>query len=247
MSKSSSDVLSPKKRPPLFWWFLANTLAIAFAITSWIVCLTLFRDPTQPTSYKLMMQVGRIDPLARFSLEDAPSPQVVSGPREIEARYESFSPIDLETLNRELRRAYLTNFKKAPFLTYLTGEFQVVSSRLLDEDDFLSPGIAIKAQALIRPDAVAAPLPYPVFIECLLPGDEAQVENFPSGYSFTLEKSPHCAAVINVGTTLYENREVVFATAVPLATISFETANGTGFQISPPKKANPAGNLPALP
>jgi hypothetical protein len=236
-----------KKRPPLFWWFLANTLAIAFAITAWIVCLTLFRDPTHPTSYLLMMKVGRIDPPAHFTAETAPAPEKINDPRELEARFKPFDPSERETLNRELRRAYLTNFEKAPFLTYVTGEFQIVESRLLGEDDFFSPGLAVKAQALVRPDAVADPLPYPVFIECLLPGSVDDAPTVTPGFSFTLEHDPHCAALLNVGTTWLDEREVILASVVPLAAGDFPTGERSIFEITPPPMANPAGALPALP
>lgn len=247
MLRTGPDLVPPKKRPPLFWWFLANTLALAFAITAWIVCLNLFRDPTHPTSYQLMLKVGRVDPPAHFTVAEAPSPEMVSDPRELEARFRSFSPSDRQALNRELKRAYLTNFEKAPFLTYVTGEFQVVDSRLLGEDDFLSPGVVVKAQALVRPDAVADALPYPVFIECLLPGQGAGPESFPPGHIFILERSPHCAALLNLGTTDYEDREVILASVVPLPTIDFPTAQAAPLSLTPPAQANPAGNLPAIP
>lgn len=236
-----------RKRPPLFWWFLANTLAIAFAITAWIVCLTLFRDPTHPTSYLLMMKVGRLDPPAHFDLFTAPSPEKVNDPRELEARFKPFTEAERATLNRELMRAYLTNFEKAPFLTYVTGEFQVVESRLLGEDDFLSPGLAVKAQAMVRPDAVADPLPYPVFIECLLPGPVSGDEFIEPGFPFTLEQSPHCAVLLNVGTTQLDEREVILASVVPLNTMNFPTGDESSLKITPPPMANPAGPLPALP
>ncbi|MDC0278481.1 hypothetical protein OAK79_03250, partial [Akkermansiaceae bacterium] len=107
---------SPKKRAPLFWWFLANILAVSFAITSWIVCLNLFRDPTNPTSYKLMMKVGRLESPKAFSPLETPVPMKDSNPKELEAQFQSFSQTDREALNKELRRAYLSNFKKPKFL-----------------------------------------------------------------------------------------------------------------------------------
>jgi hypothetical protein len=63
-----------KSRPPLFWWLLANILAIAFAITSWVICLNLFRDPTNAKSYQLMIKVGRLpqrpSPVGRLILRN---------------------------------------------------------------------------------------------------------------------------------------------------------------------------------
>ena len=143
-----------RKRPPLFWWLLANILAIAFAIASWVVCLNLFRDPTHPTSYEWMLKVGRIDPLESFSPTTAPTPVKVSSPLELEAQFQSISDDELVVLNHELRRSYLTNFERSRTLTYVTGEFRILEVRALTSDDFLTSGAVVKAQALIRPDKI---------------------------------------------------------------------------------------------
>jgi len=66
MPQSRSE--DSKKGPPMFWWLLANILAIAFAVSSWVICLNLFRDPTNPTSYKLMMMAKRLTPLESYEV-----------------------------------------------------------------------------------------------------------------------------------------------------------------------------------
>lgn len=242
-----------RKRPPLFWWLLANILAIAFAISAWIVCLNLFRDPTHPTSYKLMMKVGRIDPLESFTREKTkdgvrvPNPQKVLNAQELEIQFQSYSNSDLEAINQELKRAYLTNFKKPKFLTYVTGEFRIIGVKSLTESDFLRSGVIVKAQALVRPDAVADPIPYPVFIECLFPSENASPESFQVGNTLMLEKQRDCAAILNVGTTEFEDRSALFLTLVPLAAGNYQPEGGASFKISPPEMANLEGSLPAFP
>ena len=247
MFRSKSDDTPPNKRPPFFWWFLANTLAIAFAITSWVVCLNLFRDPTNPASYKWMTKVGRVDTLVHFSSSNVPEPATVSGPRELEARFANFGKSELASLNREFLREYLTNFDKAPLLTVLTGEFRVTEARALSSNDFLFPGIVVKAQALVRPDPVADPLPYPVFIECIFPSTEASPDLFPAGESFVLKKESHSAALLNVAMTNHEDREMIFASVVPLNSTKFIPPQGHAFQIKPPEQANLTSQFPALP
>lgn len=237
----------PKKRPPLFWWFLANILAIAFAITSWVVCLNLFRDPTNPTSYRLMIKFGRLEPPMAYTSKTAPDSQQDQDPKELLSKFESFSQSDREILNREFWRAYLTNFTKPKFHTYVTGEFRVIGVKELTENDFLSPGIVVKAQALVRPDAVADPLPYPVFIECIFPSSDASVESFSVGNTLMLEKQRDRAAILNVATTDFEDRPSVFVTLVPLAAVKHTTESGATFQITPPAMANPKASLPAFP
>ena len=236
-----------KMKPPLFWWLLANILAIAFAITSWVVCLNLFRDPINPTSYDLMMKVGRVDPLKAFTQNDAPSPQKVSSPQKLEAEFKSFGKADLETFNRELLRAYLTNYQKPKYLTYVEGEFEIKGVRELSSDDILSPGVVVKAQALVRPDAVADPIPYPVFAEIIFPTQDAALESFQVGNTLTLKKQRDYAAILNVGTMDFEDRDVLLFTLVPLASVNFKTEDKPTFKISPPPKANLKAPLPVFP
>ncbi len=248
MARDSDEFF--KKRPPLFWWLLANILAIAFAITAWIVCLNLFRDPTNPASYELMMKVGRIDPLESFAGKTVPPAQQVSSPQELEAQFKSFSASDLETLNRELRRSYLTNYKKPKFLTFVRAELRILEVRKLGDDDFLNSGVVVKGQALVRPDAVADPIPYPVFVEVLFPSEEASLENFQTGEILKLrmqKKQRDCAAILNVGTSDFEGRSVLFLTLVPLNAVKYKSENGTPFQIKPPAMANLKAPLPVLP
>ena len=246
MARLKSDD-SPKKRVPLFWWVLANALAIAFAISAWVICLNLFRDPTNPTSYDLMLKVGRLQPPEAFTRKTTPVPQQDSDPKDLEARFLNFDPEDLEALNQEFRRAYLTNYKKPKFLTYITGEYRILEVQELSEDDFLSPGIVVKAQALVRPDVVADAIPYPVFIECLYPSRDAKVESFQVGNTLMLKKQRDCAAILNVGTKDFEDRATVFVSVVPLAAVKHTTKSGSTFTITPPAKANPEATLPAFP
>ena len=238
---------APKKRPPLFWWILANTLAIAFAISAWVICLNLFRDPTHPKSYELMLKVGRIAPPAAFTRDTMPSPLEENDYKELETRFQPIGNEALEALSKELLREYLTNYKKPKLLTFVTGEFRVMEVRTLSEDDFLSPGIAVKAQALARPDAVADPLPYPVFIECLISSENASDESFAVGDTLMLEKQRDCAALIHVDKCNFEDRQAVLATVLPLNAGTRTLGSSESFTIAPPAKANPAASLPAIP
>ena len=243
MPRSDPDFPS-KRKPPLFWWFLANILALAFAITSWVVCLNLFRDPTDPKSYDLMLKVGRIEPLQAFTRLELPTPRSVSDPLELEARYQSYSEKELESLNHELKRAYLTNFNRAQFLTYVTGNFEILEVRELTTDDFISPGVAVRAQALVIRDQVIDPIPYPVFIECIFPTDQSAIDAFEVGNVILLEKQPNYAALIHVSTIEYDERDALFLSLVPLHATKFTSPLEKSFKIKPPERANVAASLP---
>ncbi len=237
MAKTDPDE-SSKRRPPMFWWFLANVLAIALAITSWLICLNLFRDPTHPTSYQLMLKVGRLQPLENFTTTSAPSPRKTSGPLNLEAEFSPYREEDLETLNQEFLRSYLTNYHKNSSLTYVTGEFKILEIRPLTKNDFFPTGAVIKAQAMVAPDDLADSIPYPVFIEYLLPGDSDLVTRFQPSDTLILKKIPHCAAILHVGEIDYDTNSALYLTLVPLC--------GSGHQTSPPTQANVAASFPVF-
>jgi len=228
-----------KSRPPMFWWFLANVLMIALAITSWIVCLSLFRDPTHPTSYKLMLQVGRLQPLQKFIPVEAPTPQKTSDVLALEAQFEPYSEEDLETLNKEFKRAYLTSYAKTKFLTYVIGDYKILNIRPLTENDFFPSGVVLRAQAIVTPDDLADPISYPLFIEYLLPSSEDITTLHTTGEIIKLEKRAHCAAILNVGQIDYDDRTVPYITVTPLSS--------KNPKIHPPEAANVAAPLPVFP
>ena len=235
-----------KSRPPLFWWLLANILAIAFAITSWVICLNLFRDPTNAKSYQLMIKVGRLDPLEKFIPTSAPKPRRTADPPELEAGFERFKNEDLQALNHELLRAYVTNYDKSEFLTYVKGEFKILSTRTLTDEDFLPSGIVVKAQAQVKPDSLSDPLDYPVFIECIFPTDDDAIALFAPGDSLVLEKVRDCAAILHVSSIDYEGDKVLYLTVVPLCGDNYPLPDGKQIKVKPPKTANVGAPLPVM-
>ncbi len=236
----------PSKKPPLFWWIIANTLAIAFAITSWVICVNFFTNPLNPTSYKWMLKVGRLDPLESFNRRSLPSPTKIAGPLELERQFANFPPQELQALNRELKRAYLTNFDQAKFVAYVTGEFRVLETRPLKTSDFIPSGIAVKAQALIQNDNLDQPILYPVIVECLFPTNHNDPSAYPIGSILKLTKQSESAVILNIGNTLIDERPALHLTTTPLLAFPHQAPEAK-FKISPPKRANPAGKLPAIP
>lgn len=236
-----------KTRPPLFWWLLLNILAITFAIVSWVVCLNLFRDPTHPLSYELMFKVGRVPELEAFpSKRSLPKIHKTATAVEADSLFRKFSANDLLEFNTAILREYLTNYNKGVLLTCLTGEFTVISSRALDSEDFLSPGIIVKAQSTIQPEVDAPPVPYPVRVEIFYPGVDIPKGTFSPGQLISLNKYRNCAALINV--SHYDTKEgaSLFLSLVALRTGPLlDEEKKRLFIISPPEKANPKAGLPA--
>lgn len=232
-----------KNRPPLFWWMLANTLAIAFAIGSWIVCLNLFRDPTNETSYQWMLKFGRLDPLEHYEPTTTPQPKRTATPLELEAQFQHIKGKDLATLNQELLRAYVTNFHKAKFLTYAKGNYQIISARALTKEDFIPQGVIVRAQGMVVSKRTKDAIPYPVLIECIFSSENAHPEQFPVGETLELRQRrkgglPDCAAVIHVSSMEYDRDPVLNLTVIPLLAIDYRTPTGEMIQLAPPMKAN---------
>lgn len=245
MARPDQDKDLPKK-PKLFWWTLLNLLAIGFAIMSWVVCLKLFRDPTNPVSYDLMLKFGRLDPLASLGRFDVPVPHEVSDPLRLEAQFRGFNEKDRDTLNRGLLRAYITNYQEASSITYITGLYEVLAAQALTPDSFLFPGYAVKLQGLVVPDNITDPVPVPIFVHCLFPTASPAPPPFEKGEQITFEKLPDCAVVINVSLTQTEDDDdnALLLTVVPLHARTYPTPSGQTFEISPPERANLSAPLP---
>lgn len=240
-----------KSHPPMFWWMLANILAIAFAVASWVVCLNLFRDPTNETTYKMMLKVGRLDPLEAYEPGKAPRPKRTANALELEAQYQRFKKDDLKDLNHELLHAYITNFKKTKFLTYVKGDFKIIDSRALTENDFLPQGVIVRAQAMVTSERAKEPIAYPLFIECLFPSNNASPHQFPTGQTLTLtqrrkDRSPDCASVLHVSSINYDGDPAINLTIIPLSATDYTTPNGESITLRPPEVAGVGLALPVF-
>jgi Entner-Doudoroff aldolase len=58
-------------RPAYFWWFIANGMALCFAVASWLVCLEVFGNPEVPRNYEILRSIGRVPELKLFPAEQA--------------------------------------------------------------------------------------------------------------------------------------------------------------------------------
>lgn len=231
-------VRTPRQRVPWFWWLIVNTLAISLAAASWIICLKVFKDPTHPSSYQLMRKVGRIPPLEPFVGSTAPSAEWTDDARSLEARFRGLDEPTREALNQSFLKNYLLNLPKSSLLTYVVGDFRILEKRALTEDDFFPSGAAVKAQALVQPDGMTETVPYPVFIELLVPGSKGILATYEEGSVLSLSRSTHHAALLHLSETAYRDRKAPLFTVIPLTNNNPEA--------KPPESANPQAQLPAF-
>ena len=128
----------------------------------------------------------------------------------------------------------------------MKGEFKILSTRTLTDEDFLPSGIVVKAQAQVKPDSLSDPLDYPVFIECIFPTDDDAIALFAPGDSLVLEKVRDCAAILHVSSIDYEGDKVLYLTVVPLCGDNYPLPDGKQIKVKPPKTANVGAPLPVM-
>ena len=236
----------PPSRPAYFWWLLANALALCFAIISWAVCLHVFGNPENPRNYEILRKLGRLPVLKKYAVTDVPDGNALA-PRELYKRYFGYTEEQRVRANTLLMKNYLTNFDRPLLLTYIEGDYQIEEARKLSDRDFFDPGIVIRAQALVKPDDFTKPMPYPVFIEYVVPTAESEAAAFfKPGDLLTVKKSPNCAAVVHVDKIVHDDEPALLLTAVPIAYGSYPLGDAGSFQIAPPVKLRPGAGFPVI-
>lgn len=236
----------PPRRPAYFWWLLANSLALCFAVISWFVCLDVFGNPDVPRNYRILRKLGRAPVLKKYTINDVPNGNALS-PKELYRRYFGAEDKEREKLNSLLLKNYLTNFDRPLLITYVEGEYQVRKVRKLGSGDFFSPGLVVRAQALVKPDDFTKPMPYPVFIEYVFPTshDEA-AESFKIGDILNVKKSPNCAVVLHLSRITSESDPCLLLTVVPILYEKYQIGSTDSFMIEPPQMLRPEAGLPVL-
>lgn len=243
----------PKKRKPAyFWWTLANVLALCVAILSWLLCLHVFNHPEIPRNYEILRKLGRAQspqPLKVIALPDElPPPQGESAdPRALYRRYAALPNDALGRLNAALMRNYLTNLKETKLIQYVEGDYRVDEVRKLTRKDLFSPGVAVKARAMLPPDQASDPAPWPVEIEYLFPTASTEAAGWMSpGDMLTLNKFPNFAMVLHVARLDGEDTPLVRLTVVPVAFGDFTIGPDQKFQLEAPAALHPGGPLPVF-
>lgn len=232
------------RRPAYFWWFLANVLALCFAVVSWAVCLNVFGNPELPRNYKILKKLGRLPELRRYTVLDVPNGNALSA-TELYGKYFGLEGEKLDRLNSLLMRNYMRNFGRNLLLTYVEGEYQVTDVRKLDKDAFLYPGFAIRAQAMVRADDFTEPVGFPVVIEYIFPTENTDAaDRFSAGDVLEVNKNPNCAAVVHVSRTVADDEPALLLTVIPIAYGPYRVGDTKSFSIEPPGELNPANALP---
>lgn len=232
------------RRPAYYLWFLANILAACFAIISWVICLYVFGNPEIPRNYKILKKLGRLPELERYTVLDVPNGTAFD-PSELYGKYFGLSEEKREKLNSLLVRNYMHNFESNLLLTYIEGDFEIRDVRKLTQQDFVYPGFAVRAQAMVKPDDFTQAVGFPVMIEYIFPTEEAgAIAHFNGGDVLEVNKNPNCAAVIHVSKAIVEEEPGLQLSVIPIAYGPYRTRDEELFKIEPPQVLNPGAEMP---
>lgn len=194
-------------RVNLLAWILVILFLSAMAIFSWIFPAYVFRNPHTPLNYDLLRKIGKLDDLEQFKSSRPPltgkqRPKFFSARGLFDAE-SGRSEEHLAVRNDNEKRLYVQNYSDGEMLGYITGEFEILETRVLGEDD-LFPGLALRALSTDFPNTV---------LEYLLPIAGPFTNPYEAGDTLTVLRGGDLAAILHIA-KLPEDRLSI--SAVPL-------------------------------
>ena len=250
-----------KRRPNYFWWTLIDLLTRAFAVLSWTGCHFLFNFPEKPWNYSVLQKIGRLPEISFFKGSELPKattllPQQLYGMIYQRKGDKLLDATTLQTLNLQLKRNYITNFKKPMNLNYVRGTWRILSVRKLNKNDFVSNGFVVQAQALAIPteqENSTNPelLPFPVELEIILP--TAPGVEIPSNAeitadnSFGIDRARNGLIILHISQAGTLDEPISRITTIPLLDKPFTLTKGANIKLTAPKAVNPNASFPLFP
>lgn len=233
-------------RPAYFWWFIANGVALCFAVASWLLCLEVFGNPEVPRNYEILRKIGRLHELKLFPADDLPD-GVTLDAVELYSRFYPSPNAQLAKFNARMLRNYLTNFDSPETVVHVEGEYRIEKVRKLKEGDFISSGVVVRARAMVAPDEGLDPTPYPVWVDCVIPTrDESAAQAFPIGGMLKLGGVETKVTLLHVGRVAAGADQVLCFTVTPLAAGVFRVSEGKRIDTKAPAQVRPAAVFPLI-
>lgn len=233
-------------RPAYFWWFIANGVALCFAVASWLLCLEVFGNPEVPRNYEILRKIGRLHELKLFPADDLPD-GVTLDAAELYSRFYPSPNAQLAKFNARMLRNYLTNFDSPETVVHVEGEYRIEKVRKLKEGDFISSGVVVRARAMVAPDEGLDPTPYPVWVDCVIPTrDESAAQAFSIGGMLKLGGVETKVTLLHVGRVAAGADQVLCFTVTPLAAGVFRVSEGKRIDTKAPAQVRPAAVFPLI-
>lgn len=197
-------------------WLAVIAVLAGLNLASWSFCIWVFGQPEVPMNYRLLTRLDKLEPIHGFTPSTAPRGKFHSA-KGLYSQVYPFGETERKAYNGILKRHYLRNYAERDDAVYLGGEFEVLSSRKLEEGDAFPAGLVVLGRAVQFPDGL---------VELVLPSEETPEALFEKGTELRIEESATCAAVLHV----HREGDTMTFTAVPLVEREFPVANGKTIQ-----------------
>ena len=207
----------------LVLWIAVVAVLIGLNFASWSFCMWVFGQPEHPMNYRLLTRLEKLDPIHGFKAVTAPRGKFFSA-KDLYAQVYPFSNSELRAYNGILKRYYIRNFVESDDITFLSGEFSVLSVQRMGKDDVFQSGIVIRGRSTTFPDAI---------IDLAIPSKDVPAElGLAPGQIIKVEESTTCAAVLNI--ERLKDSTMIF-TAVPLVERAYEFAGSAAITLMTPE------------
>jgi hypothetical protein len=224
----------------LLGWTVFIVLLIGLVLLCWLGSFYVFGHPEQPLSYSILSKLKKLDPPKRFIETAAPRGEFLDAEKLL-ARYVGKSDRDLEKISGELLRNYIRNYKQTKELVpYAIGNFNILDSYQLTENDLFQSGVVALAQSADNPQ---------VLLEYVFPAEAKEIPSVHrqllTGFPLPpLRRSYDLTAIIHIE-RLPDGR--LKFTGVPLNYPGWTATEGPGgFTLEPPAQLNVEAGLPLL-
>lgn len=222
---------------------LANLLALCFAVLSWLFAMEIFGRPEVPHHYRILRSLDRAPEFRAFTPTNAPEGRLLD-PSGLYGWFFRMGEDRHEQLNSLHVRNFMRNFDNPLAVTYVEGDFEVLTTRPFGAGDFLPSGFAVRARAMVKPDDFSPEAPYPVILELMVPAKGEAMAAFEPGSRISLKKAPNLPVVMHVGRHLEMDEPVVRVTVLPIGYGTLLGAPGPACQTEPPEWVEPEASFP---
>lgn len=214
----------------IFWWTILITFLMGVATFCWFFSIMVLSHPEKPFNYRVLAKFDKLDDLRPFSKYTIPGGKFLAS-KELFAEFFAFSHEQLVVKNDMLKRSYIRNYKHEQPI-YVTGKFEVVTTRPLEKTDVIADGWVVRARSLELED---------VDVEILMPGLKSPADPYQVGDMLMLDQNNTFAAVLNVQKYAHDR---LCATLMPLTYSGLNSRDGKPTKMQPPKLLNMSAYWP---
>jgi len=213
----------------LLAWILLILFLSAMTIFAWVVPAYIFRNPHIPLNYDILRKIGKLEDIQRFTSSKPPkSGAKRSSFLDARALFDRLSgrpDEQLATISDTQKRLYVQNYTDGKMLGYVTGEFEIIETRPLGDED-LFPGLALRAFSKEFPNTV---------LEYLLPIPGTFTNPYKPGDTLNIMRGGDLASILHVA-HLPEDRLSI--TAISLAYADKIVTKEEALDLEAPKELN---------